>query len=129
MTQLLNSTIGLKTKAGGTEFVSRAMLKWQNVRASAGITSPQASLNRMALAPSFNGKLRDKLLNEEVFDSLGHAKRALSLWRHDFKNVRPHSGIGGPAPATRHWFSQFVSIALGALPKQQTWRYQQTGLS
>ncbi|WP_420887869.1 integrase core domain-containing protein [Candidatus Phycosocius spiralis] len=99
------------------------------VRASAGITSPQASLNRMALAPCFNGKLSDELLNEEVFVSLGHAKRALSLWRHDFNNVRPHSGIGGLAPATRPWLSQCGSIAPGALPKQKTWRYQQTGLS
>jgi putative transposase len=83
----------------------------------------------MALALSFNGKLRDELLNEEVFDSLGHAKRALSLWRHDFNNVRPHSGIGGLAPAARRTLSQCGSIAPGALPKHQTWRYQQTGLS
>jgi hypothetical protein len=99
------------------------------VQASAGTISPQASLNRMASAPSFNGKLRDELLNEEVFDSLGHAKRALSLWRHDFNNVRPHSGIGGLAPAARRTLSQCGSIAPGALPKHQTWRYQQTGLS
>ncbi|CAN1491806.1 Tra5 Transposase and inactivated derivatives [Caulobacteraceae bacterium] len=113
----------------GTEFVSRAMLEWQN---STGISwhyiapgKPQQN----GFAESFNGKLRDELLNEEVFDSLGHAKRALSLWRHDFNNVRPHSGIGGLAPAARRTLSQCGSIAPGALPKHQTWRYQHKGLS
>jgi hypothetical protein len=94
----------------------------------AGIVSPLASLNKMALARSFNGKLRDELLNEEVFDSLAHAKRALSLWRHDFNNVRPHSGIGGLAPAARRTLSQCGSIAPGVPVKTQTWRYQQAGL-
>jgi len=113
----------------GTAFVSRAMLEWQN---SAGVSwhyiapgKPQQN----GFAESFNGKLRDELLNEEVFDSLGHAKRALSLWRHDFNNVRPHSGIGGLAPAARRTLSQCGSIAPGALPKHQTWWYQHTGLS
>ena len=113
----------------GTEFVSRAMLEWQNSTGVSWHYIAPGKPQQNGFAESFNGKLRDELLNEEVFDSLGHAKRALSPWRHDFNNVRPHSGIGGLAPAARRTLSQCGSIAPGALPKHQTWRYQQTGLS
>jgi hypothetical protein len=37
--------------------------------------------------PSFNGSLRDELLNEEIFDSLDDARRKLALWRYDYKPV------------------------------------------
>jgi putative transposase len=103
-----------------TEFVSLAMLECQN---STGVSchyiapgKPQQN----GFAESFNGKLRDELLNDEVFDSLGHAKRALSLWRYDFNHVRPHIGIGCLAPAARLTLSQCGNIAPGALPKHQT---------
>lgn len=95
------------------------------MQASTGITSPQATPQN-GFAESYNGKLRDELLNKEVFGSLGHAKRALSLWRHDFNNVQPKSGIGGLTPAARRTLSLCVSIATDALAKPQTWRYQQT---
>ncbi len=113
----------------GTEFVSRAMLEWQNSTGVSWHLIAPGKPQQNGFAESFNGKLHDELLNDEVFDSLGDAKRALSLWRHDFNNVRPHSGIGRLAPATRRTLSQCGSIAPGALPKHQTWRYQQTGLS
>ena len=42
---------------------------------------------------------RDELLNEQVFDSLGHARRLLAAWRQDYNHVRPHSAHGGLPPA------------------------------
>ncbi len=112
----------------GTEFVSRAMLEWQNSTGVSWHYIAPGKPEQNGFTESFNGKLRDELLNEEVFDSLGHTQRALSLSRHGVNNVRPHNGIGGLAPAARRTLSQCGSIALGALPKHQTWRYQQTGL-
>jgi putative transposase len=113
----------------GTEFVSRAMLEWQNRTGVSWHYIAPSKPQQNAFAESFNGKLRDELLNEEVFDSLSHAKRIRDLWRNDFNNVRPHSGIGGLAPAARRTLSQCGSIAPGVLARNQIWRYQQTGLS
>ena len=48
---------------------------------------------------SFNGSLRDELLNEEIFDTLDDARRKLALWRYDYNNVRPHSSLGNQTPA------------------------------
>ncbi|AUQ73304.1 hypothetical protein PhaeoP71_00412 [Phaeobacter piscinae] len=39
-----------------------------------------------AFIGSFNGSLRDELLNEELFDTLDDARRKLALWRYDYNN-------------------------------------------
>jgi transposase InsO family protein len=51
---------------------------------------------------SFNGKLRDELLNGEIFYSLKEAKVLIEQWRHHYNTVRPHSSLGyrPPAPQT-----------------------------
>ena len=51
---------------------------------------------------SFNGKLRDELLNGEIFYSLKEAKIAIEQWRRHYNTVRPHSSLGyrPPAPQT-----------------------------
>jgi len=48
---------------------------------------------------SFNGRLRDELLNETLFKSLTQARVTLEDWRHDYNTVRPHSRIGWLTPA------------------------------
>jgi transposase InsO family protein len=48
---------------------------------------------------SFNGKLRDELLNREVFDTLVEAKALVEDWRKEYNHVRPHSSLGYRAPA------------------------------
>ena len=48
---------------------------------------------------SFNGSLRDALLNEELFDSLADARRKLAIWRYNYNNVRPHSSLENRTPA------------------------------
>ena len=48
---------------------------------------------------SFNGRLRDELLNETLFSSLAHARVALEAWRRDYNAVRPHSRIACLTPA------------------------------
>ena len=49
---------------------------------------------------SFNGRLRDELLNETLFRSLPHARAALDAWRSDYNHDRPHSRLGWLSPAT-----------------------------
>ena len=47
---------------------------------------------------SFNGRLRDELLNETLFRSLPHARAALEAWRYDYNEKRPHSKLGWMTP-------------------------------
>ena len=81
----------------GTEFTSRAILKWANDNTVDWHYIDPGKQN--AFIESFNGSLRDECLNEEMFDSLEDARRKLALWRYDYNNVRPHSSLGNQTPA------------------------------
>ncbi len=48
---------------------------------------------------SFNGKLRDELLNREIFYTLLQAKVLIERWREHYNRVRPHSALGYRPPA------------------------------
>ena len=48
---------------------------------------------------SFNGKLRDELLNGEIFYSLKEAKVVIEQWRKYYNTKRPHSALGYRPPA------------------------------
>ena len=48
---------------------------------------------------SFNGRMRDELLNESLFLDLGHARRVIAAWVADYNQVRPHSSLDYKTPA------------------------------
>ena len=48
---------------------------------------------------SFNGKLRDELLDREIFYTLTEAKILIERWRRQYNTVRPHSALGYRPPA------------------------------
>jgi len=48
--------------------------------------------------PSFNSRLRDECLNEQVFLSLDDARRKIEQWRNQYNRARPHSSLGYLAP-------------------------------
>ena len=48
---------------------------------------------------SFNGKLRDELLNREIFTTLTEASILIEEWRREYNHVRPHSALDYRAPA------------------------------
>ena len=48
---------------------------------------------------SFNGKLRDELLNGEIFDTLKEARVVIEGWRRHYNTVRQHSVLGWKPPA------------------------------
>ena len=48
---------------------------------------------------SFNGKLRDELLDREIFDTLTEVKSLVERWRRQYNSVRPHSALGYHPPA------------------------------
>ena len=49
---------------------------------------------------SFNGRMRDEVLNETLFRSLAHARAVLAVWRRDYNEERPHSKLGWMTPCT-----------------------------
>ena len=57
---------------------------------------------------SFNSKLRDELLNGEIFYSLAEAQVVIEAWRINYNTVRPHSSLGyrPPAPEALQWTSR-----------------------
>jgi putative transposase len=83
----------------GTEFTSRAILKWAGDNDVDWHYIDPGKPQQNAFIESFNGSLRDELLNEEIFDTLDDARRKLALWRYDYNNVRPHSSLGNQTPA------------------------------
>ncbi|WP_240475102.1 integrase core domain-containing protein, partial [Terasakiella pusilla] len=50
---------------------------------------------------SFNGKLRNELLNGEIFYTLQEAKVLIERWRQFYNEVRPHSSLGYKPPAPK----------------------------
>jgi putative transposase len=84
----------------GPEMTSYAVLRWANRSGVAWHYIAPGKPQQNAFAESFIGRLRDEFLNEQVFDSLGHPRRLLAAWRHDYNHVRPHSAHGGLPPAT-----------------------------
>ena len=48
---------------------------------------------------SFNGRLRDELLNETLFTSLAQVRITLGCWRADYNDTRPHSQLGWKTPS------------------------------
>jgi putative transposase len=83
----------------GTELTSMAILRWAQETQIAWHYIAPGKPTQNAFVESFNGRLRDELLNETLFTSLAHAREALALWKEDYNTVRPHSGIGNRTPA------------------------------
>ena len=83
----------------GTELTSMAILRWCQETGIEWHYIAPGKPTQNAFIESFNGRLRDELLNETLFVSLAHARAALAIWRLDFNTVRPHSAIGNVPPA------------------------------
>ena len=73
---------------------------------------------------NFNGKLRDELLNGEIFYILKEAKVLIERWRHHYNTVRPHSALGyrPPAPEAilpRVSVPDYATIRLAPMPANE----------
>src|SRR5258708_27894205 len=68
-------------------------------------TSNLGALGKNGYCESFNGKLRDELLNGEIFYTMKEAQIVMENWRRHYNTVRPHSSLGyrPPAPEALVW--------------------------
>lgn len=83
----------------GTELTSMAILRWLQESRVEWHYIAAGKPQQNAFVESFNGRLRDELLNETLFASLSHVRQALAIWRLDYNTVRPHSRLGNLTPA------------------------------
>ena len=83
----------------GPEFVATAVRAWiDGVGAQTAFIEPGSPWEN-GYVESFNGKLRDELLNAEVFYTLAEAKVLIEQWRRHYNTQRPHSALGYRPPA------------------------------
>jgi len=84
---------------GGPEFTSRAFMGWMHTNGMEHLLIQPGKPTQNAYIESFNGKFRDECLNEQWFETLSQARKAISIWRKDYNEVRPHSSCGRIPPA------------------------------
>ncbi|MGH7087506.1 MAG: integrase core domain-containing protein, partial [Stellaceae bacterium] len=80
------------------ELTSVAILQWSQDNNIGWHYIAPGKPTQNAFIESFNGRLRDELLNETLFVSLAHARALLATWMLDYNTVRPHSAIGNVPP-------------------------------
>jgi putative transposase len=86
----------------GSEFTARAVREWLSSVGVKTLYIEPGSPWENGYNESFNGKLRDELLNCEIFETLFEAKVLIEKWRKEYNTFRPHSALGylPPAPET-----------------------------
>jgi putative transposase len=87
----------------GPEFTARAVRRWLGRLGVKTLFIEPGRPWENGYVESFNGKLRDELLNPELFDTLSEARVVVERWRRTYNAVRPHSSLGyrPPAPEAR----------------------------
>ena len=107
----------------GPEFVAKAVREWiAAVNARTAYIEPGNPWEN-GYCESFNAKLRDELLNGEIFYSLAEAKIVIESWRKHFNTKRPHSSLGyrPPAPEVAQWPAPPSGAASPATPAVASW--------
>jgi transposase InsO family protein len=83
----------------GPEFTAKTVRKWLNRLGVKTLFIEPGSPWENGYIESFNGKLRDELLNREIFTTLEEARVLIEQWRREYNQVRPHSALGYQPPA------------------------------
>ena len=103
----------------GPEFVAVAVRDWiAAVGAQTAYIEPGSPWEN-GYVESFNGKLRDELLNGEIFYSLKEAQIMIETWRRHYNAVRPHSSLGYRPPAPEVLLGPASPASSGARPASQ----------
>jgi transposase InsO family protein len=83
----------------GPEFVAKHVQRWLGQAGVQTLFIAKGSPWENGYVESFNGKLRDELLNRELFLSLAEARWVIDRWRLDYNHQRPHSALEYQTPA------------------------------
>lgn len=83
----------------GPEFTAKAVRKWLGRLGVKTLFIEPGSPWENGYIESFNGKMRDELLDREIFTTLKEARVLIEQWRREYNQVRPHSSLGYKPPA------------------------------
>ena len=98
----------------GPEFIAKELQRWLERAAVNTLYIQKASPWENGYVESFNGKLRDELLNRELFLSVPEARYVLDEWRAEYNHRRPHGGLGWQTPAA--YAAKLVDRQAGVFP-------------
>ena len=90
---------GMIVSANGTEFTSNAMLAFTRDNEIAWRFIAPGKPMQKGFRESFNGRMRDELLNESLLLDLDQARQIITAWVADYNTTRPHSSLGYRTPA------------------------------
>ena len=90
---------GMIVSDNGTELTSNAVLAWCSEAQVEWHYIAPGRPTQNGFVESFNGRMRDELLNETLFFTIGQARSILARWVDDYNTERPHSSLGYATPA------------------------------
>lgn len=82
----------------GSEFIAKALRRWLSELNVKTLFIEPGSPWENGYVESFNGKMRDELLDRELFYTLKEAGTLIDMWRKEYNHIRPHSSLGGKPP-------------------------------
>ena len=93
----------------GTEFTSNAILGWAKDHGIKWHYIAPGKPMQNGYIESFNGRMRDELLNESLFLDLDQARQLIAAWIADYNIARPHSSLGYKTPTA--YADHLIAIA------------------
>ena len=113
---VLRGAPGSITVDNGTEFASKAMDLWAYKNGvHLDFIRPGKPVEN-GYIESFNARLRDELLNGEIFYTLREAQIVIESWRRHYNTIRPHASLGYKPPAPEVFLPAFAAWP-AALPR------------
>ena len=105
---------GMIVSDNGTELTSHAIFAWcRDHKIDWHYITPGKPMQN-GYVESFNGKMRDELLNETLFFSLDQARSIIAAWMEDYNTTRPHSSLAYQTPAA--YAEKFAATGYHAAP-------------
>jgi putative transposase len=95
----------------GSEFTAQPIREWRQRLGVKTLFIEPGSPWENEYIESLSGKLRDELLNGEIFDTLLEAKIITERWRKQYNTIRPHSSLNYRPPASETYFLRQVANA------------------
>ncbi|ULO23758.1 IS3 family transposase [Methylocystis sp. SB2] len=122
---ILRGVPGHVRSDNGSEFIAKAVQDWITAVGARTAYIEPGSPWENGYCESFNSKLRDELLNSEIFYSLKEGRIVIESWRRHYNEIKPHSSLGYKPPAPAVLFPPRPAAlpqpaAPGALPLVQT---------
>jgi transposase InsO family protein len=99
----------------GTEFTSNAILGWATDHQVEWHYIVPGKPMQNGFVESFNGRMRDELLNESLFLDLDHSRQLIGDWVTDYNTARPHSALGYQTPVA---YAEQLIAPTGAKPAE-----------